>query len=86
MKPRHHNNRRRDSLVILLCVSLYVTLYVVASRFLAHETKDANGTVHFTFIREELEHEHSLALFFAPLIYIDEKLSGRRHRFDVDYL
>jgi hypothetical protein len=86
MSPGDGNKLTRYLAAGILCSIIYVALYTFATRVLAHEIERANGQVHYTFFRDRLETEHSLVLFFAPLIYVDEALSGRKHRFDIDYL
>jgi len=82
---RYLPKSRRRLFIFIICLVVYTAAYVIASRLVAHEN-EKHSTIYFTFVLENPDTEHSLFLFFAPLIYIDEKLSGRKHRFDVDYL
>jgi hypothetical protein len=84
MSQNQISSLRRYWVCAVLCLLLYVGSYAFISRVVARETR-RNGVVYYTFIPMALENEHALFYFFAPLIFLDEKLTGRKHHFDVIY-
>ncbi len=82
-------NRARKALwVLAACVALlvYAGSYVVWSRLCPGRDDRLDGTHYYTFVAASPDWEHALYAAYYPLIWIDERISNRRHSFDVDFM